>query len=966
MKKEDSYNFKLTQRVPNSLETDDFDLDAALQSGILDDRDSPTITDEDGSDSSRGSYLRAAQAQDKSEYGKFEYEKTVLSWPIVKIAKTNFLGALSPLPAIFRDDKAYNSAFIPLILEETRTILARGLALLQTNPPAVTQLKFEYDKKPKYAANFDRDPTEPCELKFSVIAVKSSDLTIIAEDAFILRHIATNTEFLAIANYVSRSSKTSMEIGFKVIIKDQKLREQLELKSQDNQWQVKPIGSLVTYKRMYEACVTKPATFFQKALLKGEVATCLSTPLMKELNESSFSQGLNPSQCEAIKTFLTGNNPLQFIQGPPGTGKTTTIVELLTYVYRMGKKILVTAPSNKAVQLLAQRFLEKCPKASAVLVGVEEKLSQGQNLLENIVLSTWRGMFAQRVKKLQQEIINLKLPDKLFSRDNYEILKQFLNEQSGSLLSQLTIIKTIIEDIRSNYVKKYQLDDIEPFEYEIEVARFHVEELDTLLKESPNSQHDLDSLVELLKGLQSNQIEKKFADYPSQIKETDLLSGALVVFATLSICGRKSFKDAIQNIDVLIVDEAGQSIESETLIPFCYQPERCVFVGDTKQLPATVMSSSANATRFGRSLMSRLVDELNYPCIMLDTQYRMHSEIARWPSEQFYQNRLKNATSEENHNLPSLKHVPKYLDHYSFINIVGTEEENEQNSFFNSCEAQAMLLLIRTLQNSYGIDPNKQISVITFYKAQVNYLNNLLSRHYPKIKIQTVEGSQGDENDIVLISFVRANPKGNVGFVDDFQRLNVALTRARYLLVMLGYMETLLKKGGTAVSSLIQNVQKRSRVFEGANVLFKASSNSQATSLNYPNSITNSNAFQGSHQFVLPSNSPHKAGSGISLTQILATSQVAYGYNQYPLSPTNQLSVGAGISTESMLADSKAQQKNEATSNDSKQKNKDTNVIQADINSSKKTAFCTFFQAGRCTRGTNCRFIHAMPNSKPG
>lgn len=159
-----------------------------------------------------------------------------------------------------------------------------------------------------------------------------------------------------------------------------------------------------------------------------------------------------------------------------------------------------------------------------------------------------------------------------------------------------------------------------------------------------------------------------------------------------------------------------------------------------------------------------------------------------------------------------------------------------------------MVGLVRHLAMHYKIDVEKQVGIITFYKAQVEKLSEKLHRHYPKLTIQTVDGFQGGENDIIIISFVRANSKGNIGFLSDFRRLNVAITRARFALLMVGHSETLMNNEKD-VATLIQDAKVREKHFSYAAIKSGLQKKSNAQPIKQPASA---------HPKKHPSNAPQK------------------------------------------------------------------------------------------------------------
>jgi senataxin len=291
-----------------------------------------------------------------------------------------------------------------------------------------------------------------------------------------------------------------------------------------------------------------------------------------------------------------------------------------------------------------------------------------------------------------------------------------------------------------------------------------------------------------------------------------LMQSAHVIFCTLASAGGGVLKKATR-IDDLIVDEAAAATEPELYIPFHLQPQRLLVVGDPLQLPATVLSRRAMDLGLAKSLHERLMFDCKYDHVMLNIQYRMHSEISAFPSERFYQSKIGNGPNVTSPNYGNgailLNRQP-----YAFLQVEGREEQIMGGSYQNRIEAEIIVELISTLQNLTesslsdkwcGTD---RIRVITFYQAQVACIEQCLSERGlgNTVVVATVDSSQGCEADIVLISFVRSQRDepdsedawsgssntvriSTAGFLNDDRRMNVALTRAKYQLICVGNVQ---------------------------------------------------------------------------------------------------------------------------------------------------------------------------------
>jgi len=310
----------------------------------------------------------------------------------------------------------------------------------------------------------------------------------------------------------------------------------------------------------------------------------------------------------------------------------------------------------------------------------------------------------------------------------------------------------------------------------------------------------------------------KIADIRKQILEQ-----VDVVCCTLSGAGSQPMLEIVLRMtgfkfDAIIIDEAGQAVESSSLIPFKYNPQAVVLVGDPCQLPATVFSRIAKEANFSQSLFQRL-QLAGYPVQLLETQYRMHPLIAEYPSRRYYEGRLvtcPHMISSDSHHMPYHDDVCGKFKPYLFHNVDQSIETFDGTSVFNRIEAKYVIDLFEELVNTYPQHSNN-IGIIAPYKAQRKLLNGMLRERFkyngnrkqsdlPKLsyddldtEISTIDGFQGREKNIVIFSCVRApqstdyqrkNTTG-IGFLKEWQRLNVAVTRSRYALWIVGHRNTL-------------------------------------------------------------------------------------------------------------------------------------------------------------------------------
>nr|XP_043639260.1 uncharacterized ATP-dependent helicase C29A10.10c-like isoform X2 [Erigeron canadensis] len=281
--------------------------------------------------------------------------------------------------------------------------------------------------------------------------------------------------------------------------------------------------------------------------------------------------------------------------------------------------------------------------------------------------------------------------------------------------------------------------------------------------------------------------------------EASFANEAEIVFTTVSSSGRRLFSRLTHGFDMVVIDEAAQASEVGVLPPLALGAARCVLVGDPQQLPATVISKAAGTLLYSRSLFERF-QQAGCPTILLSVQYRMHPQIRDFPSRYFYQGRLTD--SESITNLPD-EHYYKdpLLRPYIFYDITHGRESHRGGSasFQNIHEAQFCLRLYEHLQKkvkSLGMG-KVSVGIITPYKLQLKCIQRefedvLNSEDGKDLYINTVDAFQGQERDVIIMSCVRAAGHG-VGFVADIRRMNVALTRAKRGLWVMGNASALVQ-----------------------------------------------------------------------------------------------------------------------------------------------------------------------------
>lgn len=431
------------------------------------------------------------------------------------------------------------------------------------------------------------------------------------------------------------------------------------------------------------------------------------------------NKNLNASQIKAIE-FILGSEDITIVHGPPGTGKTTTIVEAVVQLTRIGQQVLVSAASNSAVDLL----VEKCHDSGLRVL----RIGHISRISEDIVSHTLEYQMEnsvefQEIKKLRKQA------------DEYRKLALKYKRQFG------------------------------PEERE---------QRQLLLKEAKEINKHILWIEDFL-------IER-------------LIDQAQVICATLVGTANKFLRN--RTFKTCIIDEVSQALEPATWLPIL-KSERVVLAGDPFQLPPTIKCRDAEKLGLHMSLMESAF-HLDSRVFLLDTQYRMKEEIMGYSNIVFYQNKLKAAESTHKHvfQIKEFQFQP-----IEFIDTAGcgfNELRNESTeSLYNDDETKLLFNhLGKTLEHiSYGYD-QLTIGVIAPYREQVIRMRRYdeeyshLADHFD-MDINTIDSFQGQERDIIYISMVRSNDEGQIGFLKDYRRMNVAFTRAKRMVRIIGDSATL-------------------------------------------------------------------------------------------------------------------------------------------------------------------------------
>ncbi|KAM3216603.1 putative protein isoform X1 [Capsicum annuum] len=583
--------------------------------------------------------------------------------------------------------------------------------------------------------------------------------------------------------------------------------------------------------------------------------------LLSKLNDSQANAIL--TSLDSLKCHHEPS--VELIWGPPGTGKTKTTSVMLFILLKMKYRTLTCAPTNVALTQVASRLIKLiressenpaaemdivCPLGDILLFGNKDRLKVGEDI-EDIYLdyrvdrlveclgpvTGWKhyisstcGFLEDCVSEydiyVENELIKLKeLTDQEEARNEKEKIRSLIDfarsrfKSTASSLRRCMIVFCthlplcfIREENFDKMVRLISLlDCLEGMLFQENVGSQELKELfacqqaievssDTYVGELSLPCLRSQCLVVLKDVCQSLRELSLPRAMSKELISEFCIQKASLVFCTASSSYKLHSLD-MKPFDLLVVDEAAQLKECESVIPFQLPDLRhTVLVGDECQLPAAVKSQVSENAGFGRSLFERLT-LLGHSKHLLNIQYRMHPSISEFPNSTFYSKQIRDAPDVK-HKTYEKRYLPgRCFGPYSFINVpLGKEEMDDVgHSRRNVVEVALVMKIVHNLFKAWSGSRTKlNIGVISPYAAQVLAIQGKLGRRYDdledfEVKVKSVDGFQGGEEDIIIISTVRSNSGGSIGFLSSLQRTNVALTRARHCLWILGNERTLLE-----------------------------------------------------------------------------------------------------------------------------------------------------------------------------
>ena len=452
---------------------------------------------------------------------------------------------------------------------------------------------------------------------------------------------------------------------------------------------------------------------------------------------------LNPTQERAVNEVLLAKD-VAIVHGPPGTGKTTTLVEAINETLMRESQVLVCAQSNMAVDWISEKLVDR-----------------GINVLR-----------IGNPTRVNDKMLGFTYERRFESHPDYP---------------QLWAIRKAIRELRSNRKK-----GSESFHQKMDRLRSRAAEIEIRIN-------------------------------------AELFGEARVIACTLVGSAHRLLEG--MKFGTLFIDEAAQALEAACWIPM-RRASRVILAGDHCQLPPTVKSIAALRAGLGKTLMERIAENKPEVVTLLKIQYRMNEDIMRFSSDWFYGGQVESAPQIKYRSILDFDHPITWIDTSNEENQITIEgEETPEDSAstsssssaanqnpdlnfkeqfvgesygrINKAEAELTLLTLAEYFTKIGkqrvLGDGIDVGIISPYRAQVQYLKKLIKKYeffkpYRRlISVNTVDGFQGQERDVILISLVRSNDEGQIGFLKDLRRMNVAMTRARMKLIILGNKDTMTK-----------------------------------------------------------------------------------------------------------------------------------------------------------------------------
>lgn len=636
--------------------------------------------------------------------------------------------------------------------------------------------------------------------QFKDIGVRETDILVLSKD----KQPESGSRCLARVQKIGKKRPTSVEITLRVSPESNSLMGSLVQNTEVFGFK---ITSLTPLEREYGALLG-----LQYYDLCDEITQAVPSPLLKysteKISKICNMYELNQAQAKAVQSAMD-NDAFTLIQGPPGSGKTKTIISIVGALLSdtlkrsedvtiarprttngsaqhnptMSKKLLVCAPSNAAVDELVMRLMD----------GVKT-YSGEKHSISVIRLGRSDRINAKVADVTLDELVNRKLNITDTSEQGPDEMKVLMDKHKATC-EELNTLHAVFDEAHH--------------------SGRQVSAEQRLLKEKLQQQkRNLGLQIDNMKD--GGNTRARDADIRRTQAQRDILDSAHVLCATLSGSGHAMFQQLDIDFETVIIDEAAQSVELSALIPLKYGCQKCIMVGDPKQLPPTVLSREAARFQYEQSLFVRMQSNRPNDVHLLDTQYRMHPEISQFPSRAFYDGKLLDGA-----NMAALRrkawHADAYLGPYRFFDVAGAQQR-ELKSLVNMAEVEGAYRLYKRLRAvARDYDFSGKVGIITPYRSQLQKLRDRFRREFGEeifdaIDFNTTDAFQGRESEVIIFSCVRASKQG-IGFLSDIRRMNVGITRAKCSLWVLGNASAL--EQGEYWRKLISNARQRDLITTG-------------------------------------------------------------------------------------------------------------------------------------------------------
>ncbi|KAJ3097927.1 DEAD-box type RNA helicase [Phlyctochytrium planicorne] len=569
----------------------------------------------------------------------------------------------------------------------------------------------------------------------------------------------------------------------------------------DTKWLILRLFSLTTTIREYDALIS-----LNKLPLKDDILNPLLHDIPQDLSVDPEKVrkmqrlfNLNEFQAEAIHRAKEQQKGFVLIQGPPGTA----LVGLL--LSSAGRSIAI--PGSQFAQKKANKMMLCAPSNAAC---------------DELILRLRLGVHSIHGEKMSPKIIRLGSLDSIkeevqeFSFD-HQVNLRLKNDKGFERLSSQSSPDAWDALLKKQDSLKDERETLRKKEAEVKDNAAESVRVDHQISQITQRLKELNDKIKAFK-LKKSETSVAMDKYKLSLK-LKILDEADIVVSTLSGAGhdiltsRKDFE-----FSTVIIDEAGQAVETSTLIPLKYKVKKCILVGDPNQLPPTVLSSKNIHYGYEQSLFQRLMTIQPEKVMMLSVQYRMNPEISVFPSYQFYDSKLQDSETTVAE-CRAEWHADPLFPPYAFFNVEwGREQRGKGHSLFNPDEITVCYNLVCMLCAKFpDLKFRSKIGIITPYKLQMLKLRDKFRNRFGEeglkcLEINTVDAFQGQEKDIIIVSTVRAGLGRAIGFLKDRRRMNVALTRAKKSMFVVGRSTSLCNNDDWR--ALVENAESRSCFIE--------------------------------------------------------------------------------------------------------------------------------------------------------